>query len=84
MSLVKKVIKDCATGLNGEDYDPARVIGYGIIVVGSLIFLGLSIYDTIKTGKFDYAGFATGFGSIGLTLASAGAGVWFKKDTEAT
>lgn len=80
--LLKRVIKDCSTGPNGEDYDPARVVGYVVVVVGAMVFIGLAIYDTIVNKKFDYNGFAVGLGGIGVTVAASAAGVWIKKNTE--
>ncbi len=80
--LIKRVIKDCLTGKNGNDYDPARVIGYGVVVMGSIVFIFLAIYDTLMNKKFDYNGYAAGISGIGLSLAAAAAGVWMKKDTE--
>lgn len=80
--LFKRVIKDCLTGKNGSDYDPARVIGYGVVVMGSVVFIFLAIYDTFMNKKFDYNGYAAGISGIGLSLAAAAAGVWMKKDTE--
>lgn len=80
---VKKVFKDCLTGINGKDYDPARVVGYAVVIIGAVVFIGLSIYDTIINKKFDYTGYATGLAGVGVTITAAAAGVWFKKDTEA-
>lgn len=82
MSVVKKVIKDCSTGINGHDYDPARVIGYGINLIGGLVFIGLAIYDTFQNHKFNYDGFAMGLTGIALGLTGAAAGVVLKKSTE--
>lgn len=78
---IKRVINDCATSANG-DYDPARVIGYGFVVLGGLFFLGLTTYDTVVKQSFDSAGFASGLLAISGAIVAAGAGVWLKKDTE--
>lgn len=79
--LISKVIKDCATSANG-DYDPARVIGYGIPVLGGIIYLGLEIYMVATTHQFDEIKFATGLAGISAALTAAAAGVWIKKSTE--
>lgn len=76
-----KVLSDCLTSQAG-DYDPARVFGYGIVVLGGLEFLVLSAYSTFKEGKFDSVAFATGLAAVGGALVLAGAGVWIKKTTE--
>jgi hypothetical protein len=79
--VIKTVMKDITTTSVG-DYDPARVVGYGSLVMGSLVFLGLSIYDTIVNGKFNYEGFSLGLVAISTAVAGAAAGVWIKKGTE--
>ena len=78
---IKRVVSDCATSANG-DYDPARVIGYGFVVLGGLFFLGLTVYDTVVKQSFDSGGFASGLLAISGAIVAAGAGVWLKKDTE--
>lgn len=82
MSVVKKVLKDCSTGINGNDYDPARVIGYGINALGGLVFICLAIFDTFQNNKFNYEGFAMGLTGIAFGLTGAAAGVALKKSTE--
>lgn len=79
--LLKQVIFDCCTSANG-DYDPARVIGYFLVVVGALEFLILFAYFAIKKDAFDASGFALGLASIGGTLGAAAAGVMIKNGTE--
>jgi hypothetical protein len=77
----KKVIFDCMTSANG-DYDPARVIGYGIVALGGLQFLVLTAYDTIIKGAFDGAQFAIGLTGVSAALAAAAAGVRLKVGSE--
>ncbi len=77
----KRVVEDCMTSANG-DFDPARVIGYGVVVIGALVFFGLTIYNTIINRTFDGGDFAAGLSSVSAAVVAAGAGVWLKKDTE--
>ena len=77
----KRMVEDCLTSANG-DFDPARVIGYGVVVLGALVFFGLTIYHTLVNKSFDGGSFAAGLGSISASVVAAGAGVWLKKDTE--
>lgn len=81
VATIKTVIKDCMTSANG-DYDPARVIGYGVVVLGALEFLILFAYTTLKHGVFDAAQFTIGLSGVSGALAAAAAGVWLKKTTE--
>lgn len=78
---LKKVIADCAQSANG-DYDPARVVGYSVSLLGALVFLGLSIYTTVINRAFDASGFAVGLAGVSATIAAAAGGVWMKKSTE--
>ena len=78
---LKKVLKDSLTNSVG-DYDPARVAGYLVVILGGLAFIGLSIYDTIVNKKFNYEGYAIGLSGVAVTIAGAAAGVWIKKGAE--
>ncbi len=80
-TLFKKVVHDCATSSNG-DYDPARVIGYGLVSLGGLEFMVLTAYVAITKGTFDGTQFAVGLTGISGALTAAAAGVWLKKTTE--
>lgn len=82
LNLFNKVIKDCATAQNGEDYDPARIVGYGVVVLGGLLFLVLTVWSTFHTGKFDGVQFSIGLTGVSGAIAAAAAGVWLKKSTE--
>lgn len=81
LETMKSVLKDCSTSANG-DYDPARVVGYGIVALGALVFLILTIYTTLRSGTFDSGAFAIGLTGVSGTLTAAAAGVWLKKATE--
>lgn len=78
---VRKLVFDCLTNTHGN-YDPARVVGYIVVVLASLEFMVLSAYVTIKDGKFDGSMYAIGLASISTALIAAAAGVWMKKSTE--
>lgn len=78
---IKKLVHQCLTNPQGL-YDPARVAGYGIVVLGGLQYLILSAYIVIKDGKFDGLSFATGLAAIGAALMAAAGGVWIKKSSE--
>jgi hypothetical protein len=81
MSLFGKVISDSFTSMNG-DFDPARLFGYGFVLLGGLEFLGTTLYMVIKTQHFDQVGFATGLIGISGALLAAAAGVYIKKTAE--
>ena len=83
IELFKKVIKDISTGPNGTDYDPARIIGYGIVSLGGIQFLILTAWSTFQNGKFDGVQFSIGLTGVSGAIAAAAAGVWLKKSTEA-
>lgn len=78
---IAAVAKEISTTSTG-DYDPARVIGYGVLGLGSLVFLGLTIADTVMNRKFNYEGFTMAFLSIAAAIPAAAAGVSIKKSTE--
>jgi hypothetical protein len=80
---IAKILSDCFTSQTG-DYDPARVIGYGLVSLGALEFMVLSPYITIKDGKFDGLQFCAGLASIGTALVAAAGGVYLKRSTENT
>lgn len=79
---VIKLLRESLTASSGE-YDPARVFGYGIVVLGALVFFGLTIYVTIRNGTFDGTSYAVGLGGVASTLISAAGGVWIKRTAEA-
>lgn len=80
-AILTKLIKDCLTSAGG-DYDPARVVGYGISLLGGLEFLVLTAYVTLKNHSFDGISFATGLSGVAAALAAAAAGVRIKHNTE--
>ena len=75
IGLLKKVIHDCLTGVDGTTYDPARV--YGAMAVN--VFLINSVYAVIQNQNWDPVNYGTGFG---ILLAGFGAAVALKAKTE--
>lgn len=75
MELLKKVIKDCLTIANGEDYDVGKITGIG----GIAIFFTLTIADFCIHKHFDAIAFGTGFGGM---IAGLGAALMLKHKTE--
>ena len=68
--------KDCATGIDGETYDPARVA----LICAVVVFLFLEVYTCIYQNKpFDGQAFGIGFGAL---LAAGGWGIKVKASTE--
>jgi hypothetical protein len=76
-SLIKKVIHDCLTGVDGVTYDPARVYG-GMAI---LVFLGNSMYAIYLGQPWGAIDFGTGFGMV---IAGFGTAVFMKSGTEPT
>lgn len=81
-SIFRKAIHDMATGPDGESYDPARLIGYGFVLVAANVWLGATIYEIWKTGHFDGTNFAISLAGVAAALMSAAGGVAFKSSTE--
>lgn len=79
---LKRILKDCATGIDGRTYDPARVAGYGTALLGVCAFVFNSVWTTLHGAAFDPAGFGTGFGLILGGVAAIGGGVALKAHTE--
>ena len=75
LELSKRVIKDCLTVKNGEDYDLGRV-GIALCMLG---LIGLSAYGVYLEHKFDAQGFGVGAGTI---LGAGGFGLSMKSKTE--
>lgn len=81
MSIIQKICSDAFTSMNG-DIDPARLFGYGFVLLGGIEFLAMTLYMAIKTGHFDTFNFSTGLVGIGGALVAAAAGVFIKKSAE--
>jgi hypothetical protein len=77
IKLIKRVLHDCLTGVDGITYDPARV--YGAMAV--FVFLANSMYAIYRGQPWGPVEFGTGFG---LLMAGFGAAVAIKARTEPT
>lgn len=75
MKLLKKVINDWFTGIDGETFDPARFLWFAG-VAALLVFAGIEIY---RHEKFDMSTFAFAYSGL---LAAGAAGVKIKESTE--
>ena len=73
--LIKKILKDISTGVDGESYCCTRLYGH----FGVLTYLGLCISDFCVSHEFNYVQFGTGFAAI---VAGQGAAIWAKRQTE--
>ena len=73
--ILKKVLLDISTGIDGKTFCASRVWGN----VGGVSYLALSGYNVYVTHHFDHVAFAAGFAAIVGSVAGA---VWAKKDTE--
>jgi hypothetical protein len=80
-ALLKKTAGDIFTNWNG-DVDPARLIGYGFVMLGGLEFLGLTLYDTLRSHHFDSMSFSTGIVAISGSVMAAAGGVRWKQGSE--
>ena len=81
MQGLKKILCDMGQSANG-DWDPARVVGYGVTVIGAMIFFGLTIYVSIANKTFDGTAYSIGLAGISASIAASAAGVLLKKSTE--
>ena len=80
-NLIKRVCREVFTS-SADEFDPARVFGYGFVLIGGTVFIVLSVYDTMKNGKFDYINYSAGIAAISAALVSAAAGVVIKRTSE--
>ncbi len=77
MSLIdtfKKVIHDASTGIDGETYNPVRIIGYSSCVGAVTVFFANSIYMAFTKATFDYVGFGGGFAALMGAVAAVSVG----------
>lgn len=75
IDFIKRIIKDCATGIDGVTFDVARIGGMLALVAHA----GLTGVHLALHGAFDPLAFGTGAGAI---IAAAGAAVGMKAHTE--
>lgn len=71
-----KILKDVFTGIDGESYDMGRVL-WALSVIAGLCYAG---YDLVYLNTpFNIVNYGIGVGSL---LASGGAALWAKRETE--
>ena len=81
-NLIKKVIHDGLTGIDGITYDPLKCIGYPSVIFAVSVYLVAGIVALIKNGLFDYVAYGTGFTALMGGLLAIAAGVAVKSHTE--
>lgn len=72
---MKVFLKHMCTGIDGETYDPARVLWIAV----SCAFVILAAYSVLHGNPFNAQDYGVGGGAI---LGGGGAGVGFKAKTE--
>ena len=77
-----KIIKMMGTGIDGQTYDPARVIGYGSALAGISTFVFNSIWTVTHGAAFDAQAFGIGLGAVLAGVCAVGVGVGAKAHTE--
>jgi len=76
--LVARILKDAATGLDGETYDVGRLLA----ILGGTAYIGMGIYGVVHATPdhpFAYQEFGIGFGSM---AAGVGALLKLKEGSE--
>ncbi len=76
------LLRDMFTGIDGETFDPARVIGYGSAVAGVGTFLFNSAWAVVHSNTFDAQAYGIGFGAVCAGIMAIGIGVGAKANTE--
>ena len=73
---LKKLVKDCLTGIDGETYDPARVAT--MFALGT--FFWLAAYAVMELHQtFEFQSFGVGFGAV---IAGGAWAIKHKADNE--
>lgn len=75
MELIKALIHDCLTGIDGKSYDIARVL----LFFGGIGFVVFSGYHVYHNHTFDPTNYGIGLGGI---IGGGGAGIKIKETTE--
>jgi hypothetical protein len=74
--IVKTVFVHISTGIDGESFDIARIMG----IVGVLFFMAMTVWNCLYKGQtFDYVNWGIGFGSV---MGSMGIAIKLKEKTE--
>jgi len=76
------ILKHMLTGIDGETFDPARVIGYGAATAGVGVFLFNSVWMTLHAHAFDPQAYGLGFAGVCTGIMAVGVGVGVKAKTE--
>lgn len=82
IALIKKIIHDGLTGIDGITYDPLKVIGYPSAIMAISVYLLAGIVALYKNGALDYVAYGTGFTALSGGLLAIAAGVAVKSRTE--
>jgi hypothetical protein len=72
LSLIKKVFRDCHTGIDNNSYDWAKVVGSG----SAIVYLGMCIWHLRDDDIFEPVSFASG---LSIIIAAVCAGVAVKR-----
>ena len=76
------MIKQLFTGIDGETFDPARVIGYGAAIGVVVVFLFNSVWATVHGNTFDANAYGVGSAGVLAGIMAIGIGVGAKANTE--
>jgi hypothetical protein len=79
--VIAKACGDMFQNWNG-DYDPARLIGYGWCLLFGMVFIALTVYDTLHNKAFNSMAFSTGGVAIAGQIFAAACGVRVKQNSE--
>lgn len=82
ITLIKKIIHDGLTGIDGITYDPLKVIGYPSAILSITVYLVAAVFTLVKNGALDYVAYGTGFTALMGGLLAIAAGVAVKSRTE--
>ena len=80
--LIKTVIHDGMTGIDGKTYDPLKCIGYPSALAAIAIYLAGGVVSLVEHNSLDYITFGTGFAALMGGLLAVAAGVAVKSHTE--
>lgn len=79
---MRVMMRQLFTGIDGETFDPARVIGYGSAMGVVAVFLLDSVWATVHSNAFDAQAFGVGSAGVLAGIMAIGIGVGAKANTE--
>jgi hypothetical protein len=82
MKLLHRVLKDLSTGVDGETYDPGRVVGYSLCILGVVGFIFCETWTAMHGTAFSAEGFGIGFGALMTSFLSVAGGLKLKESME--